>query len=60
MNPRMTDMKIMDHHDYSHDSGLSIDYWDAEIINLRWFFMLLGFLMGIVAGSAFALWYLAR
>ena len=57
----------MDHYSFRRRSGLteadfasSIDYWDQRIIELRWFFMLLGFLMGIVAGSAFALWYLVR
>ncbi len=28
MNPRLTDQRILDHHDYTHDSGLKLGYFE--------------------------------
>jgi hypothetical protein len=48
MNPRLTDPRLLDHHDYGHDSGLPVDYWSPpDPFAARWFYIGVGIALGI-------------
>ena len=45
MNPRLTDIPL--HADPVHESGLPVDYYQADDFGKRWFHFFLGFCVGM-------------
>jgi hypothetical protein len=37
MNPRMTDLRLLDHHDYTHRSELPLGYFDPRGMADVWY-----------------------
>lgn len=51
MNPRLTDIPL--HADQPREAGLQVGYFDPPALPLRWFYLFLGFCIGIGVAALF-------